>query len=251
MKKNKLKYKQNYPLIGTWSSLSSTNAIDVLGKTKLDFIIIDLEHGMTSFENLENMVRICELNNKYPIIRTMNDDQQEILKCLETGCNSIMVPHISNADNAKKISEFCKYFPTGRRGLSPYTRVHDYSHENIKTKILNINKNNFLGILVEGPEGIENLESISKVKGIDLIYLGLFDISVSVGLPGELKNRKVLQKVKECQNIITSHGKIPGCMSVDIKYSKMLLKYGYQFIAYLNDAYALKSFFDNEIYRLK
>ena len=251
MKKNQLKQKQNYPLIGTWSSLSSTNAIDALGKTKLDFIIIDLEHGMTNFENLENIIRICELNYKFPIIRTMNDDQQEILKCLETGCNSIMVPHVSNADNAKKISEYCKYFPAGSRGLSPYTRVHDYSHKDIKSKISNVNKNNFLGILVEGSEGIENLESISKVKGIDLIYLGLFDISVSVGLPGELNNSKVLKRIKECQKIISAYGKIPGCMSIDIKYSKMLLKYGYKFIAYLNDAYALKSFFDNEINKLK
>lgn len=251
MTKNTLKNKNKYPLIGTWSSLSSVNAIDVLGKTKLDFIIIDLEHGMTSYENLENLVRVCELNNKLPIIRTMNDEQQEILKCLETGCNSIMIPHVNNAKKAKKISEFCKYYPEGSRGLSPYTRVHSYTHENIDSKIKTTNLNNFVGILVEGSEGIENLDAISKVKGIDLIYLGLFDISVSVGLPGELKNKNVIKKIKECQKIIISNGKIPGCMSIDNKYSKMLISYGYQFIAYLNDSYALKTFFDKELDSLK
>ncbi len=251
MKKNKLKNKKNYPLIGTWSSLSSTNAIDVLGKTNLDFIIIDLEHGMTTFENLENMIRICELNNISPIIRCMNDEQQEILKCLETGCDSIMIPHVNNENKAKKIAESCKYFPIGKRGLSPYTRVHDYDHKDINIKIKEKNTNNFVGILVEGQEGIQNLDKISKIKGIDLIYLGLFDISQSVGLPGKLNNKKVIDKVIECQKIISSNGKLSGCMSVDIKYSKMLLNYGYNFIAYLNDAYALKSFFDNELKNIR
>ena len=114
-----------------------------------------------------------------------------------------------------------------------------------------VNKNNFIGILVEGKEGIDNLESISKVKGIDLIYLGLFDICQSVGLPGQLNNNKVVNKIIECQKIIESNKKIAGCMSVDIKYSKMLIKLGYKFIAYLNDAYALKKFYDNELELLK
>ena len=138
MKKNKLKEKLNNgkKVIGTWSSLSSANVINVLGSTNLDFAVIDMEHGSMSFETVENMVRAAEASDLSPIIRTWDDKGQTLIRALETGAQSIMVPHISNAEDAEKVASICKYFPEGSRGLSPYTRVHDFTHQNIETSFL-------------------------------------------------------------------------------------------------------------------
>ena len=195
------KLRANKPLIGTWSMLPSSFSADVLTTTNLDFVIIDLEHGTTSYETCENIVRAIENNNKSPVIRVGSDDENTILRALETGCNSIMVPHISSSKQAEKIVNYTKYKPIGKRGLSPYTRCHDYDHDNIQKKLNLINKKIVTGILVEGKEGIKNLNEITKVRGIDLIYLGLYDIAQSLDLSGNIKHPKVIKKISECFEI--------------------------------------------------
>tara|TARA_B100000989_G_scaffold192212_2_gene144941 strand:+ start:9143 stop:9898 length:756 start_codon:yes stop_codon:yes gene_type:complete len=246
MKVNSLKDKlKKSSVIGTWCSLSSSNVVDAIGKTSLDFIIIDMEHGSMSFETAENMVRAAEANNLFPIIRTPNNDNQILLKSLETGVGNVLVPHVTRSDIAKNIVESCKYFPEGKRGLSPYTRVHNFRDASLKKSTKLENKNNLVGVLVEGSEGLKNLEEISKVKGIDLIYLGLFDICQSLGMPGDLSNSKVLKEIKRCKSIISSNGKYAGCMAKDLSYLKKLKKLNFDFIAYLNDAGALVKHFDS------
>ena len=241
----KEKLKKGETVIGTWSSLSSANVINVLGTTSLDFAIIDMEHGSMSYETMENMVRAAEASGISPIIRTMDDQEQTILRALETGTQSLMVPHIETPDAAERIAKTCKYFPEGNRGLSPYTRVHNFTHENIAESLKRANQDTLVGILVEGREGLGNLEEIASVPGIDLIYLGLFDICQSVGLPGQLNHPKVLDEIRRCRGIIESKGVAAGSMSTDIKYIKMLMEVKYRFIAYLNDAAALKNHYDN------
>ena len=252
-KKNKLKQSlnSNKTVIGTWSSLSSSNVISVLGTTNLDFVVIDMEHGSMSFETVENMVRAAEAADISPIVRVYDDKEQVLLRALEAGVRSIMVPHVSTAKNADRIVKCCKYYPDGNRGLSPYTRVHDFTHMNIKNSLKNENQETLVGILVEGEQGLANLDEIVKVKGIDLIYLGLFDICQSVGLPGQLDHPRVLDEIKRCCGIIKSSGIAVGSMSTNVEYIKMLMNLDYDFIAYLNDAASIKFHFDavfNKIY---
>tara|TARA_B100000287_G_C20622194_1_gene776387 strand:- start:490 stop:1281 length:792 start_codon:yes stop_codon:yes gene_type:complete len=227
-------------IIGTWSSMSSVNSVNAIGLTSLDFIIIDMEHGLMSFETAEKMVLAAEACGISPIIRTYDHYQQTLLRTLETGVMSIMVPHVKNAKDAKNIVKCCKYFPKGNRGLSPYTRVHDYNHLKVEKSTELENNNTFIGILVEGKEGLKNLENISKVPDIDLIYLGLFDICQSLGLPGQINHPKVIEEVKRCEKIISSKGIAPGSMAIDLPSIKFLKDQNYKFIAYLNDAAALK-----------
>ena len=244
--KLKEKLKDGKTVIGTWSSLSSPNVINVLGTTTLDFVVIDMEHGSMSYETVENMVRSAEASEISPIIRVWNDDEQTILRALETDAQSIMIPHIRTAKQAEKVAKSCKYYPDGNRGLSPYTRIHNFTHQNIDASLQQANQETLVGILVEGKKGLNNLSEIVTVKGIDLIYLGLFDICQSVGLPGQLLHPNVVDQIKRCQNLIQSHNIAPGSMSTDVKYIKMLRKFNYKFIAYLNDAAAIKEHF-NEI----
>lgn len=246
-RRNKLKEKlksEDDSVIGTWSSMSSPNVISVLGVTDLDFVVIDLEHGSTSFETVENMVRAAESADISPIVRVWDSQEQILLRALETGCRSIMVPHVSTVESAQRIARCCKYFPEGNRGLSPYTRVHDFTHLNIEKSLDNENHETMVGILVEGQAGLANLEEIVKVEGIDLIYLGLFDICQSVGLPGQLDHPKVLDQIKRCADLIQSNGIAAGSMSTSIGYINMLMDLDYKFVAYLNDAAAMRSHFD-------
>ena len=236
---------KNNTIVGTWSSLSSPNVVSVIGSTKLDFVVLDMEHGSMSFETVENMVRAAESANIEALVRVADSRSQTLLRALETGSRSIMVPHVSSFEEADRVVKSCKYFPEGNRGLSPYTRVHNFTHNNISESLKNENIETFVGVLVEGKEGLKNLNEIVKVQGIDLIYLGIFDICQSIGRPGQIDHPEVLAEIKRCCNLIQSSGISAGSMSTNIEGIKMLKELGYNFIAYLNDSAAIKIHFDS------
>ncbi len=154
-----------------------------------------------------------------------------------------MIPHVQSASVAEEIVQKCLYFPIGQRGLSPYTRLHEFTHENIDKSLQDANENLMIGILVEGAEGLKNLKEIVEVPHIDLIYLGLFDICQSLGLPGQISHPKVIDEIIRCNEIIRSKKIAAGAMSTSIDYAKFLLENKFNFIAYLNDAAAIRSHF--------
>ena len=113
------------------------------------------------------------------------------------------------------------------------------------------NEDQFLGLLVEGDEGIKNIAEISKVQGIDLIYIGLFDLAKSIGMVDNLTDSKILKLLKDTKEIIQANGVMVGSMAKDVEYAKILSDLGYDFIAFYNDSAALKSYFQNAIKDIK
>ncbi len=235
-------------VFGTWAMLPSAGIVNAIGSASLDFVIIDMEHGSMSFETAEEMVRAAEVSGCQPIIRTSDKSESSILRALETGSRAVMVPHVSTPQEAARVVKAARYAPDGERGLSPYTRAHGYSHENIKEKLAAANKNTLVGILVEGKEGIQNLEAISDIKGIDLIYAGIYDLSQSIGLAGQLNHRKVLDLQKRCVDIIRKKGKAAGSFARDYGYINLLYKNGFQFIAYLVDCAVLTAGYKDSVH---
>jgi len=234
-------------VFGTWCMLPSSFVVDVIARTGIDFVILDMEHGTLSWETAEEMVRAAQIHGCQPIIRVGDDQENTILHALETGCEAIMVPHVSTSSSAKKIVEAALYPPRGARGLSPYTRCHGYTHMELDKSMSRHAEETLVGVLVEGREGIDNLSGIASVDGIDLIYLGMYDISQSVGLPGQLEHPEVMAQLDKCLDIIIKSGKYAGTFSRDIDLCKKFRDQGFHFIAYVADSYALKTFYDEKI----
>ena len=243
----KKKMESGKTVFGTWCMLPSSFNIDVIARTGIDFIVLDMEHGALTLETVEDMVRTAQLHGCQPIIRVGNDHENTILHALETGCEAIMVPHVSTSDNAKKIVDSARYGPRGRRGLSPYTRCHNYTHEGLSKSLERHANDTLVSVIVEGKEGINNLSEIVNVDGVDLIYLGMYDISQSVGLPGELEHPEVVSQLESCLRVIKASGKIAGTFSRDLDACNNFHKMGFQFIAYVADSYALYDFYRNAV----
>jgi len=163
---------------------------------------------------------------------------------LETGCKAIMVPNVNTVDIAKKVSRSCRYMPEGMRGLSPYTSCHDYTHSQLDQSLQVNNEETLVGILVEGVSGLNRLDEISSVDGIDLIYLGLYDISQSAGFPGELDHPEVRDRLSSCLTTIRNSGKLAGTFCRSISDAIECRDNGFQFVAYVADSYGLRTFFE-------
>ena len=232
-------------VFGTWCMLPSSFVVDVIAGTGLDFVVLDMEHGTLSWETAEEMVRAAQLHECQPIIRVGDDQENTILHALETGCEAILVPHVSTAKSAAGIVNASRYAPKGSRGLSPYTRNHGYTHVGLAESMARHSDETLVGILVEGKEGIENLPEIAQVEGLDLIYLGMYDISQSVGLPGELEHPKVLEQLEKCLETIQKSRKFSGVFSRDLGYCSKFRDMGFDFVAYIADSHALTAYYSS------
>ena len=240
--RNKLKdkLKKGESVFGSWSMLASSSVMNVMGEAGLDFIIIDMEHGPMSFETAENQLYAAEAAGCTPIIRLGEVNELAILRTLEIGVQGILVSHVSNPAQAKQVVDAVKYYPEGKRGLSPFTRRHAYSEKNLHNKLQFANDQLFVGVLVEGEEGISNLSNIVKTPGLDMIYLGLYDISLSLGIPGELEHPQVLNRLKECVTLIKENNLIVGSVARDRQYLNLLFNLGVKFLAYRVDCAVLR-----------
>lgn len=238
----KQKLKNGERVFGTWTIIPDTTSLNVIASSGLDFIIIDMEHGSMDFKELPDFVRAIESGGSQVIVRLPNKKSDTILKVLETGVKSILVPHVSSVEEAEDIVKNCKYYPDGNRGLSPYTINHNYSDKEVDLK--RSNEEILVGVMLEGKNCVRLSLDISKVIGIDLIYTGIYDISQSLGIPGDLYNEKVIKMQKLCVENITKNGKSAGSFCKDLNYTDILKDSGYQFLSYLVDCIVLKEAYE-------
>ena len=220
-------------VVGTWSVIPNPTVSNILAQAGLDFIIIDGEHGPIGLETAQNMIRACELEGCSPLFRVGDNNENLILRALEIGSHGVVIPQILNKREAKSAARAVKYHPAGHRGYSPFTRAGSFSPVNDHAEISN--NNTMTMFIVEGEEGISNLDEILEVDNIDVIYIGPYDLSQSVGCPGDITNPKVLSLMRECCKKIIDKGIVAGSFVKDSEYAKMLIDNGVNFLAYRAD----------------
>ena len=243
MNTNKLKQDllNGKPVLGTWSVIPSASAANIIGLSGFDFIIIDMEHGPGSFETAEDMVRACEVSGCTPLLRVPHNDESLILRGLEIGSHGIVVPNINNKLGAESAIKAIKYHPEGQRGFSPFTRSGGYTAKGADTLASRLNEQTLSVLLVEGTDGIKDLDNILDVPGIDVIYLGTYDLSQSIGFPGQTQHPEVMRLLKQCTKLIRENGKAVGCLAQSLDDLEHWLDIGIQFIPYLADCALLNT----------
>jgi 4-hydroxy-2-oxoheptanedioate aldolase len=240
----KARLKAGETVFGTWSMLGAPSVVNVLGSAGLDFVVIDMEHGPVSFETVEQQILAIEVAGCTPIVRLGMSSETDILHALEIGVQSIMVSHISTPDEAARVVRAALYRPEGDRGLSPFTRNHGYSDTNIAEKLRQANEQIFTGVLVEGEEGLANLEEICEVPGLDMVYLGIYDLAQSMGVQGDVKNPRVTSAARECASAINRKGLVAGSVARDREHLEFLFAAGFRFLSYRVDCAVLLEGFE-------
>lgn len=229
----KEKLKKGKFVFGTWCEIPSPELINVLGKAGLDFVIIDMEHGPMSFTDCSRMVVAAEVEGCSPIVRVSRNDESDILRALEVAPQGIIVPHIETVEDRESAVKYIKFWPFGSRSLNPYTRAGGYQVIPGFTK--SQNKNLLTCLIIEGENGIANIEMIIDSPDVDAIYIGTYDISMSLGIPGDTKNPKVLKILEKLVKMIIKKKKFAGTLFHDEGELKYLKKIGVQLLCYKVD----------------
>jgi len=237
MKENKMKQKleEGKVLYGPFVKFTDPAAIEIAAYSGFDFVIIDLEHGPHSSQSAQNLVRAAELGGITPVIRVLENSPTHILRALDIGAQGIEVPHISSRKEAEKAARAARFAPQGERGLCRFVRAANYSSVPSDEYIPRANKETVVIIHVEGLQGIKNLREILKVPGIDVIFLGPYDLSQSCGFPGKVNHPLVVEKMEEAVGIAKEAGVKIGTFIDTCEDAKRWEKAGVQYISFSVD----------------
>lgn len=221
-------------LYGTWCLLPSPEVINVIAKAGMDFVIIDQEHGAIDATLSQKMVMAAQAENCSAVVRVGENDELRVLQALDLGADGIIVPHVDSVAEAQKAVSYAKYPPIGIRGYSPYARSGGYTNQKGYTDLAN--ETGLVGVIIEGEHGIMSIDSIASVEGLDLLYVGTYDISSVLGIPGDVTNPRVIDMVKKCAQAIQNANKISGCMFNSLDELELYDKIGLNFRVFSVDS---------------
>lgn len=185
--KEKLQNKQQP--IGTFFELGGANVAEALGQTGLDYIIIDNEHGPFEAESTANIIRGALLSGMTPLARVREISRPAVLKLLDVGAQGLIVPDVHTVEQVQELVNYAKFAPIGKRGFCP-TRKDGWGFSYPATESMPVNMavNNAETLLIPQCETVgclENIETITAMEGVDGIFIGPFDLSISMGIPGQ------------------------------------------------------------------
>lgn len=228
-------------VIGTWAVVPSVVTIDIISSTGIDFIIIDQEHGPVSTETVQNMIMACESRAVSPIVRAPGLQEDRILTILDCGAHGVQVPNITTVADVQKLISYSKYPPIGKRGFSPFTRAGDYSIASKETLPRKANENILVAINVEGKEAILNIEGLLEIDELDILFIGLFDLSVALGIPGQVDHPTLISHLEKLTKAINDAGKVAGTIAIKKSDIDTFVSMGMRYIVYMVDCEMFKS----------
>lgn len=247
----KKKLEDGKMVIGTWSIIPSPLVAEIISSSGLDFIIVDAEHGAISFETAQEMAIACVSKGVSPIMRLGDINESDILKALDIGMHGVQIPNIDNVEDVRKVVKYTKYPPIGSRGFSPFTRAGNYSLDSATVLTEIANRNTLVGVNIEGIDAIKNIDEILTVKELDIIFIGLFDLSKALGIPGQVDDPRVLLYLKELTEKISKAGKYPGTIATSVEKLKEFEAIGIKYMLYLVDCEMLRASYANVINEAK
>jgi len=209
-KPNKLKeiLKEEKVAFGTCICSFSPNLVELAGYCGFDFCRIDNEHAWRQDNMLEHMMRAGVIGDIVPLVRIDKGNPYLIRKVLEIGAGGIIIPDIKNGEEVKEVVSAAKFPPSGIRGYSSLCFSAGYGTKGGKDWINWSNEETLVGVMIEEPEAVENIDSIMSVEGLDFVLFGPSDYSISIGLPAPNKNHpKVQDAIKRTIESADKHGK--------------------------------------------
>lgn len=232
---------EDRPFIGTWSVVPDATVADIICSSGIDFIVIDGEHGPANHKSAQEVAIACDSRRVSPMMRCSPVMAEEVLRCLETGVHGLHFPSIRSAASARAAVRMAKYRPQGDRGFSPFTRAGGYSpHESIERRRRS-NESQLLVFHIEGIEAVRSLDEILEVEGVDVIFVGLYDLSDSLGIPGQVEDTRVTDTLRDVVGRIRASGKWAGSISNSKSQLELLVDIGVTYVTHSVDCFMLQS----------
>jgi len=224
--------------IGSWLTLPSTAIAEIMCNAGFDWLVVDLEHTTISLEQAGEMIRTIELSGSSSLVRLTSNDENQIKRVMDAGAQGIVVPMVKSATDAKRAVTATRYPPLGTRGVG-LARAQEYGakFEEYLAWQSDINFGPVVVVQIEHVDAVANLKEILNVDGVDAFIIGPYDLSCSMGIPGEFDNPEFIQTINKIIQIGSELNAVSGLHVVEPDKQKLnnAIIAGHKFIAYSVD----------------
>jgi len=234
----KQRLKDGDTIIGSFITLGSPDIVEIVAHAGYDFLVIDTEHGPMSVESTVHLLRASEVQGVPGIVRVTNAGDTTILRSLDIGAAGVQIPQINSAEEAEAVVEASHYHPLGRRGLA-MPRAAAYGALSVREYFQQSHEQTLVIAQCESVEGLANLEEVAKVPGIDVIFLGPFDLSHSLGIPGEVNDPRIKEAERTLVDVCEKNGKAAGIFAVNGEAGRQRILQGFRYVTIATDSLLL------------
>jgi len=225
---------QGEGVLGVFSKTSDPSMIEAMALGGIDFVILDLEHGPNDLLSLQNLIRAAETGGALPLVRVPEEAWGTISAVLDLGAAGVQVPKITSAAEVRRVKDQARFYPQGNRGVCRYVRAAGFSSRE-RGEYFRSADRNLLVLQLEGQEAIDNLDAILAEGGMDVLFIGPYDLSQSLGVPGEVGHPKVAQAMRGIVQRCLLHGIAVGTFVESAEASDYWRAQGVRYISYSVD----------------
>ncbi len=227
-------WKSGRHVVNGWLSIPNSFSAELMAKAGWDSITIDLQHGLIDYQAAVGMMQAIATTPVASLVRVPWNDPAIIMKCLDAGAYGVICPLVNNVEEAKRFVGACRYPPAGFRSMGPIRAVPhagaDYVAKSGETIVCLA--------MIETAEGLRNVDEIAATPGLDGIYIGPADLSLALGLPGQL-DPTAPQAIAAIDTILRScrqAGRRCGIHTGSVAYAAAMIEKGFDMVTVLSDA---------------
>lgn len=226
--------KKTVAMIGVFSKTLDSNFIEAACLGGIDFIILDMEHGPNNWDSIHNHSRAAKLSGSKSIVRVTGCDHSSIGLALDSGADGVQVPNVTSAKMAREAVNAARFSPLGSRGVCRFVKDAKFGQKDRNIYFKEANEK-LLILQVEGREGITQIGDILQVEGFDVLFIGPYDLSQSLGIPGQVDHPRIFALCKDLLKRTKESGIMLGVFVDTLEQAKKYKTIGLEYIAYSVD----------------
>ena len=227
----KSRLKKNKLTIGSWLQIGSPAVAEIMAQAGFDWLVVDMEHSAISIDNAQSLIQVIDLAGCVPLVRLSSNDATLIKRVMDAGSHGIIVPNVNSADEAVAAVEAVRYPPDGVRGVGLW-RAQGYGLDFDTYKQWQASESLVI-VQIEHIEAVKNLEAILDIEGVNGFIIGPYDLSASLGVPGDFEAPDFRAAINKIYRIAKQKSAVMGIHVVmpDVSAVKKRIEEGYRFIA--------------------
>jgi len=204
----------------------------IVAATGADFLLLDMEHSGAGFETMKAQCAACRGIGLAPIVRVPAPDYHFVARAFDVGAHGVMLPMIETAEQAAHIAACATYPPVGRRGAAFGVAHDDYRSGSPVDKMAAAAERRLVIAQIETPVGVDNARAIAATPGIDLVWVGHFDLTSFMGIPAQFEHPDYLEAIDRVLAAAREAGKPAGFMATDATWAARYWDLGFRVMAY-------------------
>lgn len=217
--------------LGTaFQQMRSPEALRALAAAGFDWAFLDMEHGGFDIETIQDLCRGVAATTLTPVVRVPELHYSLVARALDCGAKGIVFPRVESPELLKQAVSWCKFPPVGIRGFGLTTMVVDYTPATIPQMIEHLNANTMVVLQIETALAVERREELISIPGIDAVMIGPVDLSISLGVPGDFQNPKMIEAMEAVRDTCRQHNVAPGCQVRNLALAKFWRDRGMQLV---------------------